>query len=80
MKIKFLEIALSLFLALGEAKQYKFNVVSILGEGSSLGVKYGETVTKLPETTFPLFSGTVEADNISQYKYVAFDAAGTVIE
>ncbi|OUM56353.1 hypothetical protein PIROE2DRAFT_19067, partial [Piromyces sp. E2] len=57
-----------------------FNVVSINGEGSLLGVKYGDVVVPLTATNFPLFSGQVEADNITNYKYVVLDEAGAVIE
>jgi len=35
------------------AKLYKFNVVSILGEGYSLGVKYGNNEVPLNPTAFP---------------------------
>jgi len=35
------------------AKKYNFNVVSILGQGSLLGVKYGDTVKPLTATHFP---------------------------
>jgi len=80
MNIKYLSIALSSLLALVQAKNYEFKVVSILGEGSSLGVKYGDTVKPLNATHFPLFTGSFEADKIEDYKYVSLDSAGSVIE
>jgi len=79
MKVKSLVSLFTLF-ALGKAKTYNFNVVSILGEGSSLGVKYGNTVTPLTASQFPLFTGVINADNIDEYKYVSLDKAGKVIE
>jgi len=79
MKIKSLGITLFSLFALGKAKNFNFNVVSILGEGSSLGVKYGNTVTPLTASQFPLFTGVVNADNIDEYKYVSLDKKGNVI-
>ncbi|ORX44694.1 hypothetical protein BCR36DRAFT_334320 [Piromyces finnis] len=80
MKVKFFGIILSSFVALGKAKNYSFNVVSILGEGSSIGVKYGDVIKPLTVSHFPLFSGSIEADNIDVYKYVSLDSNGKVIE
>jgi len=80
MKINSFGIVLSSIIALAKAKQYTFNVVSILGEGSSLGVKYGETVKPLTPSLFPLFTGTVEADDIKEYHYVSLDSNNQVIE
>jgi hypothetical protein len=80
MKIKILGLSIISSFVLCQAKEYNFNVVSILGEGSTLGVKYGENVKPLTATHFPLFSGSIDADNITQYKYVALDSAGNVIE
>jgi len=80
MKIKFLGLSLASLFALSEAKKYEFKVVSIMGEGYSMGVKYGTTVTPLTASTFPLFTGSVEADNITQYKYVALDSTGKEVE
>ncbi|OUM68974.1 hypothetical protein PIROE2DRAFT_3203 [Piromyces sp. E2] len=80
MKIKILGLTLSSLLALTNAKSYYFNVVSILGSGSLMGVKYGTTVQPLTSSVFPLFTGTVEADNITTYKYVSLDQSGNVIE
>jgi len=79
MNIKYLGVVLSSLLALGHAKKYDFKVVSILGQGSSLGVKYGNTVKPLNATYFPLFQGSIEADKIEKYKYVSLDANGQVI-
>ncbi|ORX44693.1 hypothetical protein BCR36DRAFT_414927 [Piromyces finnis] len=62
------------------AKEYSFRVVSILGKGFDLGVKYGDRVEKLSSDKFPLFIGVVNADNISQYQYVALDSSGTVVQ
>jgi len=46
-----------------------------------LGVKYDNNVTPLTSSTFPLFTGSVEAPNINQYKYVALEPlTGNVIE
>jgi len=80
MKMKSFGLILSSLIALSQAKQFTFNVVSILGEGSSLGVKYGETVKPLTSDHFPLFTGNVEADDIKEYHYVALDATNKVIE
>jgi len=65
---------------MGNAKEYQFKVVSILGEGSLMGVKYGDEVTPLTPQPFPLFTGTINTDNINEYKYVALDTLGKVIE
>jgi hypothetical protein len=55
-------------------------VVSIKGEGFNLGVKYGNEVKPLTASHFPLFSGAIEADNITNYKYVVLDSSGAVAE
>ncbi|OUM63746.1 hypothetical protein PIROE2DRAFT_20635 [Piromyces sp. E2] len=80
MKIKSFGIALSTLFAFATAKPHYFNVVSILGEGSKLGVKYGGVVQPLTPSPFPLFTGVIEADNISQYNYVSLGANNMVIE
>ncbi|OUM63741.1 hypothetical protein PIROE2DRAFT_20632 [Piromyces sp. E2] len=80
MKIKFFGIALSSIIAFANAKQHYFNVVSILGEGSKLGVKYGNVVQPLTPSPFPLFSGVIEADNINDYHYVSLDINNMVID
>ncbi|OUM68980.1 hypothetical protein PIROE2DRAFT_3213 [Piromyces sp. E2] len=80
MKIKSICLSLASLIALSEAKSHTFKVISIMGEGYSMGVKYGTTVKPLTSSIFPLFTGNVEADNITQYKYVALDAAGQVVE
>ncbi|ORX78278.1 hypothetical protein BCR32DRAFT_270166 [Anaeromyces robustus] len=68
-------------LSLGNAMLYQFNVVSIMGEGYSIGIKYnGNNYAQLTSTVFPLFSGTVNANNIDKYKYVIFDAMSNLIE
>jgi len=79
MRIKSFGISLFSLFALSKANNYVFNVVSILGEGSSLGVKYGDTVTPLNPVLFPLFNGTITADNIKEYKYVSLDNSGKII-
>ncbi|ORX79365.1 hypothetical protein BCR32DRAFT_246451 [Anaeromyces robustus] len=80
MKIKFFSIFISSLFALGKAYNYNFNVVSILGEGYSLGVKIENTIYSLEPTLFPLFNGTITADYISEYKYVALNQQGAVVE
>ncbi|ORX42555.1 hypothetical protein BCR36DRAFT_362315 [Piromyces finnis] len=67
------------FFALGYAKNYKFNVVSILGENSFIGVKYGNVITPLTPQPFPLFSGLINADKIEEYKYVELNSLGNVV-
>jgi len=79
MKIILFEILLA-FLSLVNANRYSFRVVSILGQGSSLGVKYGDQVHPLAPFPFPLFIGSVEAQNLSEYKYVALDEFNNVID
>ncbi|OUM59723.1 hypothetical protein PIROE2DRAFT_14660 [Piromyces sp. E2] len=66
--------------ALVNANNYRFNVVSIYGEGSQLGVKYGNIVKPLTASPFPLFTGDVVADDIKEYKYVSLNSVGEVIE
>jgi len=73
-------LTLASIIALGKAKKYDFKVVSIKSDNIQLGVKYGNTITPLQATQFPLFSGSVEADNITKYKYVALDQTGQQIE
>ncbi|ORX52081.1 hypothetical protein BCR36DRAFT_33171 [Piromyces finnis] len=81
MKIQNFGIVLSTTLfAFCNAKKYNFNVVSILGTGYSMGVKYDENVVPLQSTLFPLFKGEVEANSINQYKYVALDNKNNIIE
>jgi len=80
MKIKLFGLSIATLFALGNAKNYNFNVVSILGEGYSLGVKYNDKVQFLNQALFPLFNGTVVEDNIKEYKYVAIDNQGHVID
>jgi len=81
MNIKLVGLALSSLVALAKAKSYTFNVVSILGTSYTLGVKYGTNVKPLTSSTFPLFTGTIEADDIKEYKYVALEpTTGKVIE
>lgn len=81
MNVKLVGLALSSLIALAKAKTYNFNVVSILGPSYTLGVKYGTNVKPLTSNTFPLFTGTIEADNINEYKYVALEpVTGKVME
>jgi len=44
-----------------------------------LGVKYNKKVVELKSTIFPLFNGTIKADKIYKYKYVALKD-GKVVE
>jgi len=78
MNVKLLGLALASLLSLGEAKKYDFNVVSILGKGYTIGVRVGDVEQKLTSTIFPLFSGSVEANN-DKYRYVAYDENGDVV-
>jgi len=71
---------LFVFITLVNAKRYDFRVVSILGQGSSLGIKYGNNVQPLTPSPFPLFIGSVETDTLNEYKYVALDQSNNVIE
>ncbi|OUM65802.1 hypothetical protein PIROE2DRAFT_7128 [Piromyces sp. E2] len=80
MNVKTFVIIIASLFSLGNAKNYDFKVVSILGEGYSLGVKYNNQVYPLKSTLFPLFTGTVNANNIKEYKYVALDQKGKVVE
>ncbi|ORX86536.1 hypothetical protein BCR32DRAFT_264920 [Anaeromyces robustus] len=72
-------ITLTYFFALGRSAIQQFNVVSILGEGSSLGVKYNNKVVPLTPSPFPLFTGTVNENSIDTYNYVSLDEAGNII-
>jgi len=80
MKIVFLSLFLSTLTALANAKVYNFNVVSISGKGTKLGVKYNNEVVVLNSSVYPLFSGTINTNNIDKYKYVIVDDGGNVIE
>jgi len=53
MKIKTFGLSLASLFALSKAKVYNFNVISIMGEGYTMGVKYGTTVKSLTASTFP---------------------------
>ncbi|OUM68970.1 hypothetical protein PIROE2DRAFT_19777 [Piromyces sp. E2] len=79
MNIKLTGFVLSTLIALGEAAQYTFNVVSIYPPYMSVFVKYNGIETQLTEKVFPLYSGTVTADNITKYSYVLKDAQSNVI-
>jgi len=60
---------------------FKFNVVSILGKDYSMGVKYGNNiVVPLNISTYPLYTGTIEDENLSQYKYVALNSKNKVVK
>lgn len=80
MKLNILGLSLTSLVTLCQAKTFNFNVVSVKGEGFNLGVKYGNEVKPLTASYFPLFSGDVEAEDITKYKYVVLDLAGAVIE
>jgi len=80
MKLNILGLSIASLIAYCEAKTFNFNVVSIKGEGFNLGVKFGNEVKPLNDTNFPLFSGAVEANDITKYKYVVLDSTGGVAE
>jgi len=82
MEIKIFTFVLVSFLLFTyvKAKIYNFNVVSLSGIGYTLGVKYNNQIANLSSTYFPLFTGTVNADNIDKYKYVVMDGTGAVVE
>ncbi|OUM68977.1 hypothetical protein PIROE2DRAFT_19780 [Piromyces sp. E2] len=77
MKIKI--FGLSFLVALTKADKYTFNVVS-LSPGSSICVKWDNNVQLLTSTIKPLFTGTVEANNLSKYKYAICDETGEILE
>jgi len=80
MNFKLFSLVLSYFVSLVFAKEYNFYVISIFGKGITLGVKYGDKIEKLSNEKYPLFTGKVEADEITKYQYVALDETGTVIQ
>ncbi|ORX52082.1 hypothetical protein BCR36DRAFT_411535 [Piromyces finnis] len=80
MKVKLLGIIISSLLAFNTATPFNFNVVSNLGEGYNLGVKYNNKVVPLDSSEFPLFKGTIEDNNLSNYKYVAIDNSNKVVK
>jgi len=80
MNKKYFGLILSALFVNGNAKKYDFKVVSTFGEGTSIGVKYGNEVKPLVAENFPLFTGSVEANNIDKYKYVILDDGEPVEE
>ncbi|ORX44687.1 hypothetical protein BCR36DRAFT_334296 [Piromyces finnis] len=81
MKEIYFSSVITILIALCEAAQYTFNVVSINKPFYSMGVKYNGIVTELPLKLFPLYSGSITADNINEYKYVLIDkSTGEKIE
>jgi len=80
MKLNILGLGLTSLIAFCEGKTFNFNVVSIKGESFNLGVKYGNEIVPLTATHFPLFSGKIEADDITNYQYVVLDSTNSVIE
>jgi len=75
--------SLSLFflITFGNATLYTFKVVSLNNKNVNLGVKYNNNqILKLTATTFPLFEGSVNVDNINKYKYVIFNNVGEITE
>jgi len=82
MNVIFYELVLSFFITFSKATLHYFNVVSILGEGYTLGVKFNNNtdVKVLDVSTFPLFKGIISAEKIENYKYVALDKTGFVID
>jgi len=79
MNLNYILFTLAALISFVKATKYTFNVVSILGEGYTLGVKYNKKVVELKSTVFPLFNGTIKADHINKYKYVALKD-GKVVE
>jgi len=77
MKIQFVGLTL---VALAQAKQYTFNVVSLTPNQNSLCVKWGNNVQPLTSTIKPLYTGVVEDNNIESYKYAVCDNNGEIIE
>ncbi|ORX52080.1 hypothetical protein BCR36DRAFT_217567, partial [Piromyces finnis] len=63
-----------------QTQKYKFNVVSILGEGYSMGVKANGRVIPLKNKLFPLFTGSIKDEPITEYKYVALNENNEVVE
>ncbi|OUM63507.1 hypothetical protein PIROE2DRAFT_9924 [Piromyces sp. E2] len=63
-----------------DSSSQKFNVVSILKDEYKIGVMYGDKVIPLNSTLFPLFSGIINGENISEYKYVVLDSNNEVVE
>jgi hypothetical protein len=80
MKIKYFGLALSTLFAFGNAKKYDFKVVSLFDKSYTIGVKYGTEIKPLTGDEFQLFTGSIEADNIDKYKYVALEGNNPVIE
>ncbi|KAG4096643.1 hypothetical protein H8356DRAFT_1292313 [Neocallimastix lanati (nom. inval.)] len=73
-------VVLSSFFIYGKTETYNFKVVSIKNKTFNLGVKYNNQIEQLTSKTFPLFEGTVNANNINKYKYVYIDENKNVIE
>ncbi|ORX69346.1 hypothetical protein BCR32DRAFT_272441 [Anaeromyces robustus] len=80
MFLKQIIIIIACLITLNNAKLYNFNVVSILGEGYSMGVKYDNNVVLLNSTVFPLYTGSINVNNINQYKYVALNKNKKVVD
>jgi len=80
MKIKLFTIISASLIALGKAKNFNFKVVSLYGDTYGMAVKYDNNVVQLQPTNFPLFTGSVNADNIKQYKYIITDGTGQQVE
>eukprot|EP00833_Pecoramyces_ruminatium_P011498 jgi/Orpsp1_1/1185530/evm.model.c7180000094265.1 len=62
-----------------KSAEYHFSVVSILGEGYTMGVKYGDNVVPLDIALFPLYNGTIHAENLKEYKYVALNKKNEIV-
>eukprot|EP00833_Pecoramyces_ruminatium_P008641 jgi/Orpsp1_1/1182673/evm.model.c7180000082190.1 len=60
--------------------QNTFNVVSLFDKKYNLGIKYNEKVVPLTVSKYPLYSGSIENDNIKTYKYVVLDKNNQIIE
>jgi len=53
MNLNYILFTLAALISFVKATKYTFNVVSILGEGYTLGVKYNKKVVELKSTVFP---------------------------
>lgn len=80
MHLNLFSLFLSCLFSLVAAKDYNFYVVTIFAPGVNMGVQIGDKIEPLSNEKFPLFTGKVVADEITNYKYVALDEAGNVID
>ncbi|ORX85861.1 hypothetical protein BCR32DRAFT_290428 [Anaeromyces robustus] len=81
MKIKIFGFTIvSTLLSIVNAKVYNFKAVSLSNNEYILGVKHDDVIDQMTPAAFPLFTAQIEADNISNYKYVVLDQTGQVVE